>query len=333
MADINTSESPLERLADTVGEPTTEAFKILGNDTRLAILLALWEAKDPGPPLNEPSEPSVPFSELRERVGIRDSGQFNYHLEKLADTFVESTDGGYTLTTSAEQVLSAVFAGTLSDQPSFEDEPIDAECNRCGTAVVIDYTDGTIIERCPSCEGIWGVPDDPPGTLSKGYLPPVGLKNRSPQEFHRTGNTWTRHRLYSMMEGACPDCSGTVSTTVTVCDDHDTGGGSVCGHCGGIYEFQTLFTCDVCKAEWWVPAHAPIFTDVAVTAFFFEHGLNPDVLYDKSAREELGAAIERAAVRAQDPLELVVTVALDGDRLDVLLDGEARVVDVSEASS
>lgn len=332
MTDATAPDSPLERLADTVGEATIEAFEMLSNDTRVAILLALWEAKNPGPPLNEPSDPPVPFSELRARVGVRDPGQFNYHLDKLRGTFVESTDDGYRLTTPAEQVLSAVFAGTLSDQPSFENEPIDAECNRCGASVVIDYRDGTIIERCTRCEGLWATPEDQPGMLARGYLPPIGLKNRTPQEFHRTGNIWTRHRLYSMMEGACPDCSGTVSTSISVCDDHGTGGGSVCEHCGGLYEFQTLFACDVCKAEWWVPAHAPIFTDGAVTAFFFAHGLDPDELYDASATEELGAAIERAVVRSEDPLELVVTAALDGDQLDVVLDGDARVIDVSVAS-
>lgn len=330
---IDDPESPLERLADAVGESTTDAFKMLANDTRLAALLVLWEAKEPGPPLTEPSAPPVPFSELRERVGIQDPGQFNYHLDKLRGTFIESTDDGYTLTTAAEQVLSAVLAGTLSDQPSFEDEPIDAECNRCGGSVVIDYQEEMMIERCTACEGMWGAPADPPGTLVKRYLPPVGLQNRTPQEFHRTGNTWTRHRLFSMIEGVCPDCSGTVSTIITVCDDHQAAEGTICEHCGGIYEFHTLFVCDVCKSEWWVPAHAPIFTDTAVTSFLFERGLDVNELYDTSSTEKLGEAIDRAVVRSEDPLELVVTVAVAGDRLDVILDENARVVEIIEAPS
>lgn len=333
MDDADAAASPLERLAGTVGEPTIDAFDILANDTRMAIILVLWEAKDPGPPLTEPSAAAVPFSELRERVGIQDPGQFNYHLDKLRGTFVESTDDGYTLTTAAEQVLSAVLAGTLADQPSFENEPIDADCNRCGAPVVVDYREGAIIERCSSCEGMWGVPDDPPGMLAKRFLPPVGLKNRTPQEFHRTGNTWTRHRLFSMIEGVCPDCSGTVTTTITVCDDHGATDGTICDHCGGLYEVHTLFVCDICKSEWWVPAHAPIFTDVAVTSFLYEHGLDVNELYDTSSTEKLGDVIERAVVRSEDPLELVVTVAVDNDRIEVILDGNARVTEVLEAPS
>jgi DNA-binding transcriptional ArsR family regulator len=47
-----------------------EAFAVVGNETRLAILEALWRS---------PERP-VTFSDLRRRVGMRDSAQFNYHL-------------------------------------------------------------------------------------------------------------------------------------------------------------------------------------------------------------------------------------------------------------
>ena len=40
-----------------------------------------------------PDDPRT-FSELREAVGMRDSGQFNYHLDKLLGTFVRVTEEG-----------------------------------------------------------------------------------------------------------------------------------------------------------------------------------------------------------------------------------------------
>lgn len=330
MAGANASESPLDAVTDTVGQPTIEAFETLGNETRLAILLALWDAKSPGPPVAEPSEPPVPFSELRERVGIRDSGQFNYHLDKLTDSFIESTEEGYLLTTAAEQVLSAIFAGTLSEHSSFEGEPIDADCGRCGGPVVIDYDDGTVFQRCTDCKGIWREPGDPPGVLSKGYLPPVGLENRTPQEFYRQGNTWTRHRMFSMMEGVCPRCSGTVTNHINVCDDHDTEDGTICERCGSEIEIQTLFECDICKYEWWVPATLPMFTEEAVKVFYYERGLDTDALYDDNETEKIRESIDQVEVSADDPFELLVTVEIDGDRLEVILDDEARVTDVEE---
>lgn len=89
---VDSFDSPLEAVARRVGEQTTDAFEILGNDTRLAILLALWEAKEPGPPFAEPSERAVSFSELRDRVGVKDSGQFNYNLDKLVGAFIEQAE-------------------------------------------------------------------------------------------------------------------------------------------------------------------------------------------------------------------------------------------------
>ena len=55
-----------------------DAFALIGNETRLAILEALWAA----------DERPVSFSELRRAVGMRDSAQFNYHLQKLTGHFV-----------------------------------------------------------------------------------------------------------------------------------------------------------------------------------------------------------------------------------------------------
>lgn len=328
------SESPLETVAGRIGKHTVDAFEILGNDTRLAILLALWEAKDPGPPFADSSEPAVSFSELRDRVGMRDSGQFNYHLDKLVGTFIEQIDEGYELTTAAERILGAVFAGTLTDPPSFEGEPIDAECYRCGSPVVVDYSDSRFVRRCTSCEGIWKNPDAPSGTLVEGYRPPAALENRTPQMWNRDCNVRARHRRATMMEGVCPDCAGTVVTTINVCEDHEIGDETVCEYCGSLWKIQTQFVCDSCKFAWITPAWGPIFTEVSVLAFFHENGLDPRSLFDVSfysaANRRIFDAIKGVDVREAEPVEMYVKVDIDGDCLDVTLDQEANVVDVSK---
>lgn len=68
----NTTESPLEAAAGTAGPRAIEAFSVLGNETRLSVLLTLWDAYEPWD-----EEGAVPFSELRERLGRPDSGRFN----------------------------------------------------------------------------------------------------------------------------------------------------------------------------------------------------------------------------------------------------------------
>jgi AcrR family transcriptional regulator len=80
---------------------------VLSNETRLAILPALWETYDPHAERN-----AVPFSELRDRVGIRQGGQFNYHLEQLLGHFVRKGDDGYKLRQAARHVVQAVLSGT-----------------------------------------------------------------------------------------------------------------------------------------------------------------------------------------------------------------------------
>lgn len=329
MAGTPSSESPLDAVADTVGERTAEAFEILGNDTRLAILVALWEIKHLDLPMPEQSEWALSFSELREAVGQPDSGQFNYHLDKLTGRFVEQTEAGYTLTQRAEQILRAIFAGTLADPASLEAEPLDMECFRCGEPTVLDYGDGMLIVRCTSCEGTFRRSDDPSGLLTEKYRPPVGLANRTPEEFRRHGNIWDRHRILSMIEGVCPDCSGSVTTTLYVCDAHDTDR-TVCEHCETSFEIHSLFACDVCKNFWHTPAWYIILTEIAVLAFFHEHGLDP--FEDENPTDEILNAVE-VAVRDEEPIKLEVTVDLDGDRLTVTLDNQGEVRGVSEETT
>lgn len=327
MADANRSESPFETVAERVDERTVEAFELLGNETRLAILLALWEARDPVTPA---SEPTLPFSQLRKRVGMRHGKQFNYHLDKLVGQFVCKTDTGYTLTTSAERILSVLWAGILADAPSFTDERIDAPCMLCGTPTVVDYSDGILTQRCPSCQGLVREPEAETGVIAKEYRPAVGLKNRTPQEFVQEGKTWQRHQRHSFIEGACPDCSGAVTTTIYVCEEHSRPDGAVCGRCGRVHEVDALFVCDVCKSDMRTGVWNTILTDVSVMSFFYEHGLDTKALEDDFQYGVLYDAIERVAVHSEEPLQILVTVALDGDRLRVLLDDETRVIDVSE---
>jgi DNA-binding transcriptional ArsR family regulator len=72
-----------------------DAFGTLADETRLAILRALALADGP-----------VRFSDLRERVGVRDTGRFNYHLSQLRERFVEKRDDGYVLGATAERLVA-----------------------------------------------------------------------------------------------------------------------------------------------------------------------------------------------------------------------------------
>jgi transcription elongation factor Elf1 len=330
MPNTNSADSPLEAAAGVAGAEATEAFGLLANKTRLAILLALWEAKEPEQPC---SEQAVPFSKLYEGVGIGDSGNFTYHLDKLNGTFVRSTDGGYKLSNTASRVLRAVFAGTLTEDRSFKGKPSDFECYRCGSLLVVDYTDeNETIQRCPGCEGAYEWPEYPSGMVAHADLPPAALENRTPQEMQRKGNTWIRNRLMTLLNGVCPDCAGRITTTAHVCDAHDAASGTVCENCGSVYEVRLLHVCEVCKFDWWLSLGLHIITELPVKIFYHDHGIDLERAMDESSITVLYETIEEQTVVSEDPLEFLVRVELDGDRLDVTLGATGDALDVSEVA-
>ncbi|MFC7140198.1 ArsR/SmtB family transcription factor [Halosimplex aquaticum] len=109
-------------MTDSVDDPA-EAFDVLSDETRLDILRALADADGP-----------LPFSRLRERAGIRDSGRFSYHLRRLCEYFVRETDEGYALGHAGSRVVAATATAAEAAEPQDEAaEPAEIdECPVCG---------------------------------------------------------------------------------------------------------------------------------------------------------------------------------------------------------
>jgi hypothetical protein len=80
----------------------SDALALLGDETRLAVVLELAAAEA------LPDGDALSFSTLRERVGVRDSGRFNYHLDRLRDRFVDHGPDGYRLTSQGVAVAATV---------------------------------------------------------------------------------------------------------------------------------------------------------------------------------------------------------------------------------
>ncbi|SDQ26088.1 ArsR/SmtB family transcription factor [Natronobacterium texcoconense] len=104
-------------MTEEMDDPT-DALEALGNETRLAILRTLAEADGP-----------LAFSELRERVGIRDSGKFNYHLSRLCEYFVRERQEGYELGHAGTRLIATTdAAGSDELEGGTDPEP----CPVCG---------------------------------------------------------------------------------------------------------------------------------------------------------------------------------------------------------
>lgn len=328
MADDTTADSPLEAAAGAAGPRAVRAFSVLGNETRLSILLALWEAYDPFAEDN-----ALPFSELRDRVGMRDSGQFNYHLDKLTGRFIRKTDDGYELHRAGIQLVQTVIAGVGIEEPSLEPTEIDRECFHCGAPTAITYEDEWLYLVCTECDGTWGGRDDlPSGVLAGGEFPPTGMTNRSPEEMWNANAIAVYQAHESSVEGVCEACKGPMEGSLDVCDDHASAG--VCDNCGRSIAVMAHFVCPVCKNSHGGTPHSFIKSHPAVIAFYYERGIPTqyeidDVETGRRAWDHFDN--KKQELISDDPPRVRVIIPHEGDTLELTLDEDLSVIDITES--
>lgn len=334
MTDSNVTGSPLAAAAGGVGPQVTDAFKLLSDEIRLAILLALWEAYDPQTQGN-----AISFSALFDRVGADDSGNFAYHLDKLVGDYVEETPEGYRLQNSGLKIVRAVIAGSGLEESHLPPTPIPRSCYHCGGPVKLSYEDERLYQTCTECEGNIGphsTERSPVGTLVVyDDFNPAGLADRSPEDVFVAGTIEYVHALKLLIRGVCPECSGLVEQSLHICESHDAPPGELCPACGtsmrgGWNEARVSYVCSVCKRGASYPAWAAVHDHPAVVAFYHEHGF--DMTFGLDDPEACGRLWERLTkdqtLVATDPVRIRVTVSYDGAELSLTLDGSLTVIDV-----
>jgi DNA-binding transcriptional ArsR family regulator len=303
------------------GTSAAEAFAILGNETRVETLLALWRAGEP-----------VPFARLRRAVAPDDKGNFSYHLGKLADHFVEKTDEGYALRFAGEQVVRAVLAGTITESDSLPTDELGERCVYCGGAVEMSYENEHISVQCTECDGVVGR-EFPPGTYMHYGFPPAGLAGRTREEVVDAAHVLYDSKIAPMMKGVCPECAGQVTLSYDICEDHQVDDERICPQCDTRFEVWAIYECGRCKyrrtaAMWFAALNHP-----AVIAFYHEHGLDETIPFRKltweNARFVRGIA---QTVVDTDPYRFRVRIPVDGEALVVSLDETLDVLSVERES-
>lgn len=330
MVNTNTTESPLEAAAGAAGPHATDAFKLLSDETRLAILLALWEAHDP-----TATADSVTFSELYDRVNVRDSGTFTYHLDKLVGHFVEETAGGYRLRNSGLKIVRAVIAGSGLEERQLPPTAIPRSCYYCDSQVELSYADERLYQICPECDGHVGPESTeraPEGTLIVyDNFNPAGLTDRTPGEVFVAGTIEYHRAVTLLIRGVCPECSGPVEESLEICNSHAASNGELCSTCGTWNEARVLYVCSVCKYSGSYPAWTAVYDHPAIVAFYYDHGF--DMTFGLDDPEECGRLWDRLwrdqTLVSNDPVRIRVTVSYDDDELYLTLDGDLDVIDVS----
>ena len=270
-----------------------EAFAVVGNETRLRILEALWRADRP-----------AAFSDLRRRVGMRDSAQFNYHLDKLVGQFVRKTDEGYEFRQAGRAVIRSVLAGTLNQSPELDPFPVEGTCVDCASGLQARYEDEHFHIECSEC-----------GRPHGGYpFPPGGLEDRTREEALAAFNQRARHLSCLSKDGVCPECNGRMETTVGYAAGDDAMG----------LDVRVDYECVRCNLTTSSSTGLALLDDAEVVSFYRDHGVDlndvPFWTLDWCVTDE------HTEVESEDPWRLRVTIELDGEALVATLDGDLAVV-------
>ncbi|MEF8813561.1 MAG: hypothetical protein V5A55_07050 [Halovenus sp.] len=321
-----TGSSTLRRKGDPKGggRDAIEAFELLSNQTRLAILLALWESVE----ANDERH-GVPFSELADRIDYDSPGNFNYHLKKLTGRYVRKTDRGYLPTEAGGNVIRAIRAGAITRDVSLGPFEIDDLCPYCDGVVEVRYEDTHIVARCTECDGPFLETSCGESRLvvSHRELPPAGVQNRGPTAAVDAYLTRVGHLGFSMLAGTCPECASKPRVSTLVCPDHNSGARG-CETCGQPYHSWTEMVCTHCKFGMGVPTRWLPIRNPRVGSFFQERGVDVTRGFSLELWSVLDEADEH--VRSTDPLELVITYRIEGERLSVRVEDVVTVVDISE---
>jgi hypothetical protein len=283
-----------EAEAESAGVDPAEAFGVVANETRLDILEALWRA----------DERPVSFSALHDAVEMRDSAQFNYHLQQLTDQFVAKREAGYDLRHAGAQVVRAVRAGTFTRRPDVEPFEVEGACTRCGGALEARYADEQFRIDCVDCGKSHGEYEFPPG----------GLVDRSNEEVATAFDERVRHLHCLAADGVCPSCAGRIHTEIVR-------GGDCCLDVA----LRAEHVCERCRNDLCSPVGLVLLDESVVSAFYEDHGI------DLSDRPywTLPWCVddEYTTVESVDPWRVTVEIPLADDRLTVTLDGDLDVVD------
>ena len=296
-----------------------EAFKILGDETRLQILQRLGEAGEP-----------LAFSELYKRIENDDTANFNYHLDKLVGHFVRETDEGYTLHRAGSRIVEAILSGVVTDDPELERAPVDFPCPLCGGSMEVCYREENLVGHCSTCQGTRGSSNAPPSwpteatddIVGQVRLPPAGLHGRTPTELIQTAEIWSAVRGLAIARGVCHNCSAPVKEFVHVCDDHDTSDGH-CEACDQQFRVTIHRNCTNCIVEWDAPVGQHLLANTEVMGFMVNHGIDP------LAPGGFHLAALEETVHSTDPFEAQFTFTADGDALSLIMDQNLSVDDVT----
>ncbi len=280
------------------------AFSVLADSSRIDILRALWEA----------DEQVVSFSDLRTAVGIRDSGQFNYHLRKLTDGFVRKTEDGYELRSAGRNVVGALLTGAYTMAGSIDPITLEEPCPVCSSELRFEYEDDRALIECVSCPFESTFP-----------VPPGALADHPIEQYPSVADRYLRTLLTQARLEFCSQCSGHVRPTLS--------------RFGEVTSVETpppfdtvvvaVYDCDRCGMNTQINLSTVLLDHPQVAAFHHERGVDVrDVPFWRMGATD---GEPQSALLEDGDGAATVTYGVDGDELTLIVDETLSVIDVEHS--
>ncbi|WP_323849378.1 winged helix-turn-helix domain-containing protein [Haloferax marinisediminis] len=278
-----------------------QAFSLLADETRLAILRVLADS---------PNEP-LTFSELRERVGVPDSGRFNYHLGKLTGRFVKKSDAGYEIRLAGWNIVGAILGGAYTRGDDIGPVPVDPPCPACDGQVEATYVDEHVTVRCADCDK----------TILDAGIPPGVLEGYDDASFPEVAERFVLSLFSQARDGFCASCRGRMEPRLVTNTD-ELAPSDVCE------EAQAIYSCTRCREELIAGIGMAFLDHPAVVSFYYDHGvdLSQPNLWGTAWRDK-----PTLTVVSDDPLRATVDFVVDEDTLTLVIDETLAVHDVERS--
>jgi DNA-binding transcriptional ArsR family regulator len=312
-------------------DPTTlspdEAFGVLGNETRMAILRSLGR-----------TDGSLSFSDLYDRIDYDTPSNFSYHLDQLEGHFVTKSDDGYELSPRGSQVYQAVLSGALTESPTVEPTELEENCYHCGTPIWTDYRNQRGFIYCPGCSGNHDISEDVLvdrlgskeraaefAVKSSHLFPPALVRGRSASEMRRAGAAWFNLDMFALGIDLCPRCSAPLDPSVAVCESHNDAE-ELCEACGNLQAVMLVTTCMNCNYSKDGLFSFRLFAHTAMLDFITDHGLNP--IAPEFPEQFWGYFTPYdEEILSIDPFTAEFTFTIDNEALTLTVDDDLNVVE------
>jgi len=298
---------------DGIASPdaASEAFKLLGSETRVGVLRALFDT-DGG----RVRPTTRTFTELYEASDEATTAGFAYHLRQLVGHYLtkeERADGPdtYALTYAGLQVARGVLTGTYTESVDRGPVSLPDPCPFCAeTALELEVSDNLTTVACTTCErDVLALP-----------FPPGGFRSHDEKTLPGAFDTHHRHRISLMRDGNCPECAGSVAGRVELAETGDEDEEDSESENGGPPVARASLDCGTCGYSLRCPVTVAVLGHPAVVSFAHDHDTSLDERPIWNVGPEWG---ER--VVSTDPLAVRVTLELADELLSLFVGRDLTV--------